>query len=89
MCSPTIITGAVCLGLCCLPLDPFLLAELSCLASVGKDVLNFAAAWCPSSGWHLGGSGSLPWEEGDGKMGEGGERVGLGEEEGGVAVIRM
>lgn len=27
------------LGLCCLPLDSFLLAELPCLASMGEDAL--------------------------------------------------
>ena len=34
------------LWLCCLPLDPFLLAGLPCLASVGEAALSPVSTWC-------------------------------------------
>jgi hypothetical protein len=41
-----------CLWLCGLPLDPLLLAGLSCLASVGEEVLSPALTWCARAGWY-------------------------------------
>lgn len=50
--------GYLCLGLCCLPLDPFSLADLPHLASVGKDVLSSDETPCARVGccyWWCGG----------------------------------
>lgn len=44
-----------CVWLCCLPLDPFPLAGLSYLASMGKDVPSPAVTICDTEGSSHGG----------------------------------
>jgi hypothetical protein len=59
--------GGAFLWLCCLPLDPYPLAGLPCLISVGENALSPAVTWCARAGWYP----WYFWGEGKGVMGGG------------------